>query len=521
MKIDSRPRAILRMFAIAAALVGLVFIFGPQLSNNRDVLSAPIGQQITAGALRAGPNEPFSGPKLYREAFEALRDYHITLADSAARAKWVAEWENKFDKTADLTTEAGTDAAIAKMVESLGQRFDYYMTPEATQGNQQRQNSEIFGIGITPSLTNWQALIDGLKAKYPDGITRQQFEDAQVISDQHQFKVEEVVPDGPSAKLLKTGDIITHINGEALNGKKLSDVVGMVRGEDGTEVTLTISRTTDGKAETLTVKVKRGKVVIKVVRSKDLGDGITYVRLDNFMSQYGADEMYKALEAAGKGKGLILDLRGNPGGELNSALAMTSFMLPQGTIVVLENRDPGKEMSETEFIVAREFIMRIEAGKPQMGERPPLLIPPTMPIVVLVDGGSASASELMAGALKVHNRAVIVGQPTVGKGVGQLYMPLSFGRTIAVTSFEFLPGGTAMDWIGVIPDVTVEPDQTGATDTQLDAATKQIREMITKTDAETKRAKELEEQNKREFDEELQKRNQTRSQALQGITGPR
>lgn len=516
---ESRPRAFLRSLAFAIALIGSAFLMGAHMSGSTTDGVSVVGQlaaQIVPG--QAAPQQKFDGRKLYKAAFEALRDYHVTLADDAARNKFIADWEHKYDNTKDLDTEAGTDAAIAKMMESLGQRFDYFFGVEATQAEKDEVASQLVGIGATLRLKDQESIFKGL----PNEVTRADVEKALTIRKGHELQVVEPLEGGPSDGVLKPGDVITHVrqdgeaNATALDGMTMTDAIKKIKGAAGSSVELTIDRTgDDGKVSTIKVSIKRAVVKLKVVHTKDLGNGVTYIKLDNFMSATALDEMRAALVAAAKGKGVILDLRNNPGGELNSVINMAAHMIPEGTILITESREPAGAISEHQIIAQRDFTMQIEGQNVNIGGRPKVLLPETMPIVVLVNNGSASASEILSGALQAHHRALIVGKPTHGKGVGQTVIDLPFGRRMHVTNFEFLPGGKRMDWIGIIPDVDVDQDKADPkSDKQLDTAKAKIQEMIANAEALQKRSDELQKQNHDAFDKELKARDQKRSESL-------
>lgn len=298
MKNESRPRAILRHFAIVLTMLGCAYFAGSTLSGHSEDVN-PIGQVAAqVGQTKAAQ---FDGVKLYHSAFEALRDYHKELADPAAQKSFVDEWEHKFDKTNDLKTEAGTDAAIAKMMESLGQRFDYFFGVEATNNEKDEVDATLVGIGATLSLKDQEAIFKGL----PNEVTRADVENALKISKGHELTIIEPLEGGPSDGSLKAGDVITAVDGKPLDGILMKDAISQIKGKAGTTVDLTIDRTENGKTTTLTVKLTRAVVKVKVVHTKDLGNGITYVKLDNFMSRNATSEFREALTKAGKGKGLI------------------------------------------------------------------------------------------------------------------------------------------------------------------------------------------------------------------------
>lgn len=452
----------------------------------------------------------FDGPALYKAAFEAIRDNHILLADEAARQKWASEWEHKFDKTKQLDTEKGTDEAVLQMMQSLGQRFDYFFDVDATKAEQEEVAAALVGIGSTLKLKNMEDIIKSL----PKGATKADAEAAMKISAGHELVIEQPMEGGPAAQFLKPGDVIIKIDGKVIDGMLMKDAISLIRGKENTDVEITVRRTDDqGKASDLTFKITRKKVTVKVVHTKDLGNGISYIKLDNFMSQNATKELAEALTKAANGKGIILDLRNNPGGSLNAVLTMSAFMLPEGTILVTHVR-AGDEVVEQSVIAQREFIINVgpddkdpSKTSVNIGNRPKLIVPESMPIVVLVNENSASASEILSGVLQHHKRAVIVGKTSHGKGVGQNVIDLPFGRRLHVTTFEFLPGGAKMDWIGIIPEVEVDQAKDeGKTDNQLDAAVSQIKQLISGKDSRDQKAIELEKKNHEEFQKTLDKR---------------
>lgn len=431
----------------------------------------------------------FNGPALYKAALEAYRDHHVLLADPAARAKWVAEWEKKFDGTDKLKTEAGTDDALKQLNASLGQRFDYFMDVEATKEEKESQASTLVGIGTTLKLTGAEAIMKSL----PKGATRADAEKALVVSATNQLLVEQPFEGGPAAAVLKPGDVIIGVDakvgpdGKVINnvdGRTQKDVIGTIRGQANTPVKITVVRA-DGKGGTTehTFTITRASVTVKVVKTKDLGNGVTYIRLSNFMSQNATREMHDALKAAAKGKAIVIDLRGNPGGSLNAVLVMSAFLMPEGKVLSTLNRD-GDKVTQNDVTLTPDFVQYFSpplspTNLPSVDQRPPLLIPADMPIVVLIDEGSASASEILSGALQHTHRGVIMGQPSLGKGVGQNVIDLPYGRRLHVTSFEFRPGGNKMDWIGVVPDIIVKNDPAvPGSDKQLDAATAKANELV-------------------------------------------
>lgn len=482
-------------FLLAGLLaIGMLFQTGTSWGGDDTQIQSPVESRHIEAATPQNANPVFDGAETYKAAFEAIRDHHLLLADPAARAKWVAEWEHKFDKTGELKTEKGTDEALAKLNASLGQRFDYFMDVEATKAENEEVASTLVGIGTTLKMSGEEAIIKAL----PKGATRADLEKALVVGPKNQLVVDQPIEGGPAAQFLQSGDVIIGVDaktgpdGKVINnvdGKLQKDVITSIRGAENTTVSITVERA-DGKGgvEQKTFSITRQAVSVPVVHTKDLGNGVSYIKLDNFMSKNAVKEMQAALKAAAKGKAIVLDLRNNPGGSLNQVLVMASFMLPEGKILTTLNRD-GDKVTQNDVTLSPEFVMYFSPplspnNLPSVDQRPPLLVPADMPIVVLVNGGSASASEILSGALQHNHRAFVIGQPTLGKGVGQNVIDLPSGRRLHVTSFEFRPGGDKMDWIGIVPDQTVARDpKDPKVDAQLDAATAKATDLVKTRDA--------------------------------------
>lgn len=447
---------------------------------------APNQATSTGSASQSGATTApvkFDGYALYKATFEALRDNHIVLTDPAVRAKWVAEWENKHAKDGKLDTEDGADAACLEMMRSLNQRYDYYFLPAKTKAEESSEKPTFAGTGLVVTTLG-----------------------EKTISKEHPFFIAMVIEGSPAAREnLRKKDRITAIDGKSVDGKTLEEAVALLHGDNGVPVVLSIER----GSEKFNVTIVRHDYIIPVVHFKDMGDSVSYVKLDNFMSEYSVKEMFNALRKAAKGKALILDLRGNHGGSLQYVEMMAQFFLEDGTVVEQHERD-GDNLSTLRLVVQPNFALRTQTSstepdstgmKPE--ERMVNLLPKDMPVVVLVDDDSYSASEILAGALQANHRAVVIGIPTGGKGVGQVVRKLPFGRSMHVTSFEFLPGGQAMDWVGVIPNIEVKQPANfdaddASTDAQLKAALTQVKSML---EAQTKLQKQRDELRKKNEDD--------------------
>jgi carboxyl-terminal processing protease len=250
---------------------------------------------------------------------------------------------------------------------------------------------------------------------------------------------------------LQTGDRIVKIDGLATKDMQLADAVKRMRGKPGTKVTITIVR--EGWTEPKDVELAREQIRVHSVRAADLGGGIAYVKLRQFQEQSPGD-MAAALEKAAKDgmKALVLDLRNNPGGLLTAAVEITEEFIEDGKLVVY-----------TEGRV-RNQNMRFSAHAKKAY--------PNLPMVVLVNQGSASASEIVAGALQDWGRAIIVGTQTFGKGSVQTIIPLSDGSGLRLTTAKYYtPKGRSIHGKGITPDIVVEiPKDQAATRDRLQPA---------------------------------------------------
>ncbi len=235
---------------------------------------------------------------------------------------------------------------------------------------------------------------------------------------------------------IKAGDMILEVDGQAFTKEiNLMDAVNKMRGSPGTAVSLTIGR--EGQPEPLTFRLTREIIQIKSVKSKMLEPGIAYIRLVQFQEQTGKD-LIDALDPLRKDlHSLVLDLRNNPGGLLTAAVEVSEVFLPAGKAIVSIR---GRNTKENEFVAKN--------ANPIDGT----------PIVVLVNNGSASASEIVAGALQDWGRAVVLGTQTFGKGSVQTILPLSDGSALRLTTAKYYtPKGRSIQNTGITPDVILEP----------------------------------------------------------------
>ena len=301
------------------------------------------------------------------------------------------------------------DSAINGVLQSLDP-YSAYMSPELFKSMQTESKGEFGGLGIEISM------------------------EAGVV------KVIAPISGTPAEKAgIKAGDYIVRINGEQVQGKTLMEAVKLMRGPVGSSIELTVRR--KGVKKSLSFKVQRQIIEVKSVESKLLGNekNIGYIKLKSF-NENSDKQFIKKVKNYEKQNliGYIIDLRNNPGGLLNQAVTITDFFLENGEIVSTK----GRRISET-----RKFFAR--TGDGINGK----------PIIVLINGGSASASEIFAGALKDHKRAIILGENSYGKGSVQSVIPLRNGGGIRLTiSKYYLPSGQSISEVGVSPDIIVEEE---------------------------------------------------------------
>jgi carboxyl-terminal processing protease len=257
---------------------------------------------------------------------------------------------------------------------------------------------------------------------------------------------------------LKPNDLITKIDDTAVKGLALSDAVKRMRGEPGTKVMLTIFRKDENRS--FPVTITREEIKTQSVKGKVMEPGYAWIRLSQFQERTvddfvrKVDEIYKAEPNL---KGLVLDLRNDPGGLLDAAVAVSAAFLPENVTVVSTNG----QLAESKFIykASPEFYQR-RAGADPLRRLPPQL--KTVPLVVLVNEGSASASEIVAGALQDHKRATVLGSQTFGKGSVQTVRPLGPDTGLKLTTARYYtPSGKSIQARGIVPDVMVDETEEG------------------------------------------------------------
>jgi carboxyl-terminal processing protease len=260
----------------------------------------------------------------------------------------------------------------------------------------------------------------------------------EVTMEQGVIKVVSPIDETPAARAgIRAGDLIIALDDEPVTGLSLSEAVDQMRGKVGTEIELTIRR---GQREPFKVTIEREKITIQSVRSKTFGD-VGYLRITTFneQTQPGLEEEVTAIqdELGDDLQGYVIDLRNNPGGLLEQAISVSDSFLEQGEIVSTRGRDA-------------EDSQRYNAENGDIANGKPL--------VVLINGGSASASEIVAGALQDHGRAIVLGTQSFGKGSVQTIIPLpGHGAMRLTTARYYTPSGRSIQAKGIAPDITVEP----------------------------------------------------------------
>jgi carboxyl-terminal processing protease len=269
-------------------------------------------------------------------------------------------------------------------------------------------------------------------------------------------KVVAPIDDTPASRAgLKPGDLIIKLDETSVKGMTLTEAVKRMRGRPNTKITLTVVR--KGEPKPIVVTLTRAVIKIQSVKAKLLEPGYAYFRVTQFQEQTGEnlaraiERLYK--ENGGTMKGIILDLRNDPGGLLNGAVAVSAAFLPAGSLVVYT--DGRTEDSKMKLNARPEDYLRGRMKEDFNRRLPPDV--KSVQMVVLVNGGSASASEIVAGALQEHKRAVIMGQPTFGKGSVQTILPLGNNTAIKLTTARYYtPNGRSIQAKGIIPDIPLD-----------------------------------------------------------------
>ena len=317
---------------------------------------------------------------------------------------------NKINKeyVEEIDQSEAMDAAINGVLQSLDP-YSAYMSPESFENMQTETSGEFGGLGIEVSM------------------------EAGVV------KVISPLDDSPAYEAgVKAGDYIVKINNIQVQGKTLNEAVEIMRGPVGSDIEITVRR--KGVKKALVFNITRKIIKVRSVKSKIIDNNIGYIRLTAF-NENSSNQIKKKINEFNKNENIekfILDLRNNPGGLLSQAIKITDFFLSNGEIVSTKSRQENEN---------RKWFA--QAGDILNGET----------LVVLINNGSASASEIVAGALKDHKRAILVGENSYGKGSVQSIIPLRNKGAIRLTiSKYYLPSGESISEVGVSPDIVVVED---------------------------------------------------------------
>jgi len=277
-------------------------------------------------------------------------------------------------------------------------------------------------------------------------------------------KVVSPIEDTPAARAgVKAGDLIIKLDEKPTKGLQLNEAVKIMRGKPKTPIVLTILR--KGEPKPVIITVVRDVIRVQSVKSKILESGYGYVRITQFQ-EHTVENLVKALETMYRDKplkGFVLDLRNDPGGLLNAAVGVSAAFLPPKTLVV--STDGRTEDAKRKFVASPEDYMR--GSRDDILEKVPAAVK-TVPMVVLVNAGSASASEIVAGALQDHKRATVIGTQTFGKGSVQTILPLTNSTAIKLTTARYYtPSGRSIQAKGIVPDLQVEETPDGDLFTRL------------------------------------------------------
>ncbi len=339
---------------------------------------------------------------LYDKAWKLINTKYVD--DTQNQQNW-ERWRHKYD--AVIQDEEDAYVAIGTMVDSLGDVYTKFLTPKEYKEESESIQGSLKGIGVQIGVREGKLLI--------------------------------IAPleDTPGERAgLKSEDEILEINGKSTKGITVEAAADQIRGPEGTNVNLLIKRKGE---ENKLYTIQRANIELKSVSTKPpkigkVDDNLGYIRLSSFISRNAASEFQQALKQLQDKDGIIIDLRSNPGGLLTNAIYIADMLLSSKTIVSTVDRDGYKETQNS--------LSQVSTNQP---------------IVVLINGGSASASEILSGALKDNNRAIIVGKKSFGKGLVQEINKLPDGSALHITIQKYLtPSGTDIHKKGITPDYTVE-----------------------------------------------------------------
>lgn len=352
--------------------------------------------------------------ELYDKSWNSVKKNYI---DSTFNNQDWNRWRKKYK--GKLKTSDDTKVAIDTMLASLNDDYTRFLTETEYKEQFNSIESHFYGVGVEITSVSGKIVVHG------------------------------VLPDTPAQKAdLKANDIILSVNGKNVHGIDLNKVSDIIRGPENSFVNLKIKR---GRL-LLTKKIKRQKIEIKSINSSIKKGNIGYIKIKSFIGSNTADEFIKAIKTMDKTKGLIIDLRGNTGGLFANAVIIANLFIKDGKIVSIVSKNGHK--NDINAFFKTDIVKK--------------------PTVVLVDGISASASEILSGALKDNKKAVLVGTKTFGKGLVQQIIPLPNRTGLNITIAKYLtPNGSDINKKGIEPDYKIEytlKDYKNHCDTQLNKA---------------------------------------------------
>jgi carboxyl-terminal processing protease len=375
------------MFKIVLSL-SIGFVFLSSLTAASEPVSEQPAAQVQPETTEQDQRLPLRELRLFTQVFEQIRQGYV---------EEVSDTQLLENAIAGLLTELDPHSV--------------YLNEESYDDLEENSSGEYGGLG--------------LEVAAQDGVIR-------VVSP---------IDDSPAAQAgIQAGDLIVKMNDNPVRGMSLQKAIEKMRGEQGTSIKLTVYR--EGEDDTLDIDVVRDIIQVSAVRNRLLESGYGYVRVAQFQRNSGSDfvaaldELKQQSDQSNPLKGLVIDLRNNPGGLVPASVEIADALIDNGTIVYTEGRLPSSNQS-----------FEATAGDMLAG----------LPVVVLINGGSASASEIVAGALQDHGRAAILGTQSFGKGSVQTVVPLGDGRAVKLTTARyFTPSGRSIQAEGIVPDIIVE-----------------------------------------------------------------
>lgn len=365
--------------------------------------------------------EEIAPQKLFEKTWRVIaKEYYEPSLNHQNWARWKMHYQGK------IKTQEDAKVAIDSMIASLNEPYTRFMSKKDYEDLTTSITSKIYGIGVN------------------------------IHSNAGKIEIFNVMPSTPAEfAQLKQGDIITAVDGKDTNGMNISDVASLVRGPENSVVELTILR---GNKK-ITKKIKRKEIKIKTVKSSIVDNHIGYIQIISFMSGATPNEFLEALENTKNTDSLILDLRGNTGGLLDNAVFIADMFINNGTIVDIIYRDGYKKSIKAQD---EHFDMK-------------------KPVVVLVNGASASASEILSGALKDYKKATLVGRKTFGKGLVQKVVPLPNQTGLNVTIARYLtPNGNDINKLGIKPDIEIGSEYDLVIDNKKDVQLEKAKDILNK-----------------------------------------